>query len=601
MLASRPMRRGGNGILAVLAILLAAAFLANEQQFFWVGAGAILAAGVLLSAVLWGAIPRPTVTRAGAISVGLLCAFALWAGASVLWSAAPDRSWDFFNRTLVYLAFLALGLFIGPRVERRYEGVLAALLGVLVTWALVEKVFALDDPRRARLNEPIGYWNTLALLAAFAVPLALQLARRLPAVLLLYASGVAIVLTQSRGGLLLAVLAGAGWLFFERDRYEPAFRLAVSVPPALAVGAFGLALDGVSVDQQPHSERLAGGLWLGLALVIGVVIVLVLARLDVPELRRRVALRGALAVVVPVALVAVAVVGVRAVLDFGEPVTPEGPGRFFEGSSNNRAQWWREAAHGFADHPVAGNGAGAFHVTHRRYRDSNVEVWEPHSLPLQLLSETGVIGFALFAGAVAAAALAVRRERALLFVVALFALGVLYDIHWDFTAAGAVAFTTLGVLLARGERRAGRETLWAVGVAALALAGLYSLGAPWLADRRLDDAYAAIGRGDLVTAADEAARARSLDPVSVEPLFALGFVQDAQGQFDAARDYYARAVEVQPENREAWFLLGMLEYDVKRYVDALARFNRMYALDPHGPHVEWVQKARCKINPTGCP
>jgi hypothetical protein len=399
---------------------------------------------------------------------------------------------------------------------------------------------------------------------------------------------------------LLAALAGGGWLLFERDRYEPAYRLAVSVPAALAVGAFGLALDGISVDQRPHSERLTDGLWLGLALLIGAAVVVALSRLDVPEARRRTALRGALAVVVPVAVIAVAVVGVRAVLDFGDPVTPEGPGRVFEGSSNNRAQWWQEAAHGFADNPIAGNGAGAFQVTHRLYRDSNVEVREPHSLPLQLLSETGLIGFALFAGAVAAAALAVRRERALLFVVAMFGLGVLYDIHWDFTAAGAVAFATLGVLLRRDERRAPRETLWAAGCAALALAALYSLAAPWLADRRLDDAYAAIARADLVAAADEAQQARSLDPVSVEPLFALGYVQDAQGQFDRARDYYVRAVDVQPENREAWFLLGMLEYDVKRYQDAYDRFNRMYALDPHGPHVAWVRRARCKINPTGC-
>jgi tetratricopeptide (TPR) repeat protein len=590
------MRGGGNGIFAALTILLAAALLAGEGRFFWVGGGAVLAAAVALAVVL----PRPTLGRAGVVSVALFCAFALWMAASVLWSAAPDRSWDFLNRTLVYLAFLALGLFGGPRLERRYEAVLAALLGLLVGWALIEKVFALDDGRRARLNEPIGYWNALALLAASAVPLALQLARRLLAVLLVYASVVAIVLTQSRGGLLLAALAGAGWLALERARYEPAFRLAVAVPPALAVGAFGLTLDGISVDQQPHSERLADGLWLGLALLLGTGLVAGLARLDVPEPRRGTALRAALAVVVPVALVAVAVVGARAAMNFSEPVTPEGPGRVFEGSSNNRAQWWREAAHGFADHPLAGNGAGAFQVTHRLYRDSNVEVREPHSLPLQLLSETGLVGFALFAGAAAAAAFAVRRERALYFVVGLFALGVLFDIHWDSTAAGAVAFATLGVLLPRGDRPGGRAPLWAAGVVTLALAALYSLGAPWLADRGLDDAYAAIARGDLVTAADEAQRANSLDPVSVEPLFALGFVEFAQGQFDRARDYYARATEVQPQNRETWFLLGKLEYDVKRYDDAYGRFNRMYALDPHGPHVAWVKKARCKINPTGC-
>jgi Flp pilus assembly protein TadD len=138
--------------------------------------------------------------------------------------------------------------------------------------------------------------------------------------------------------------------------------------------------------------------------------------------------------------------------------------------------------------------------------------------------------------------------------------------------------------------------LWAAGAAALALAGVYSLGAPWLAERRVGQAFAAIERGELGTAAERAREARALDPTSVEPLFALGFVFDAQGDFFRAREQYARAVEIQPENREAWFQLGKLEYEVERYQDAYIRFNRMYELDPHGPHVLWVQRAQCELD-----
>jgi tetratricopeptide (TPR) repeat protein len=187
-------------------------------------------------------------------------------------------------------------------------------------------------------------------------------------------------------------------------------------------------------------------------------------------------------------------------------------------------------------------------------------------------------------------------------VVALFALGVLVDIHWDFAAAGAVAFATLGVLLPRGEATGGRQQLWAAGVAALALAGVYSLGAPWLADRRVDQAFEAIESAELGTATERARQARALNPTSVEPLFTLGQIEDAQGQFDRAREYYARAVEVQPANREAWFQLGLLEYEFERYADALIRFNRMFELDPRGPHVLWVRRAECRLNPTiECP
>ncbi len=579
----------GNGVLAALAALLAAALLLGEERFFWVGATAVVAAALVLAAALWGELPRPELTRAGWVAVSLFAAFALWSGASILWSEAPDRSWDFFNRALVYLAFLGLGLFAA---RRRFADVLAGLVGALLAWALFEKVFALADGRRARLNEPVGYWNTLGLLAATAVPLALRLRSRVLSVLLLYGAVVVVLLTQSRGGLLLAGLAAAVWLVLERERYEGALRLAVAVPPAVVVGVVGLSLDGISEDAAPNSLQLEHGLWLGLALVLGAGAAVALSRYEV----RASALRAAAWVVVPAAAVALLFLGVRAALDFSDPVTPESSTRILEGSGNNRAQWWEEAARGFADNPVAGNGAGAFQVTHRRYRESNVEVREPHSLPLQLLSETGLVGFALFLGGAVAAGLALRRERTLGLVVALFALGVLFDIHWNFTAAGAVAFATVGVLLPRGERVGGRLPLWAAGAAALALAGVYSLGAPWLAERRVDQAFAAIERGELGTAAERAREARALDPTSVEPLFALGFVFDAQGDFFRAREQYARAVEIQPENREAWFQLGRLEYEVERYQDAYIRFNRMYELDPHGPHVLWVQRAQCELD-----
>ena len=47
----------------------------------------------MLGASLWGELPRPVLTRAGVVCLALLGAFALWAAASILWSAAPDRSW----------------------------------------------------------------------------------------------------------------------------------------------------------------------------------------------------------------------------------------------------------------------------------------------------------------------------------------------------------------------------------------------------------------------------------------------------------------------------------------------------------------------------
>ena len=50
------------------------------------------------------------------------------------------------------------------------------LLGLVLAWALLGKVVPslfTDGARVARLRNPVGYWNSLALVAATAVPFGL--------------------------------------------------------------------------------------------------------------------------------------------------------------------------------------------------------------------------------------------------------------------------------------------------------------------------------------------------------------------------------------------------------------------------------------------
>jgi hypothetical protein len=614
----------GRIALAATLLLSTAALLAGggsgDGGVFWIGSAAVVATAALAVATLLGRSGPPLLDRAGLLAFGLFTAFVVWNGASILWSAQPDRSWDYFNRALVYGCFLALGLFASAAGPRLFAAGLSAALGLLVAAALLAKalpVLELDDGRRARLNEPVGYWNTLGLLCATAVPLALSTVTRARAraggVLLLFGALVALLLTGSRGSLVLAGGAALAWLWLRpADRFESAAALAAAAVPAVAVAGLAFTRSGLVEDGRPRADRVADGVWLLVALVLGAALAsgiwIALERLELPPERRRRLLRVGAAATGAAVVTAVAVLVVA-----GGPEDSEAPGeRLASASTGNRLQWWEEASRGFADAPLAGNGAGSFRVTHRRYRDSGIEVREPHSLPLQLLSETGLVGLALFGGFAVAAGVGIVRgvrvlaepERAagvaLALGPALFLAGTLFDIHWDLVAASAPALAVVGFLLGRGVGGRSRDPLRALVVAGLAAACLYSLAAPWLADRRVSEAYDAIADGDLATAVDRARSARSLNPLSLEPLFALGYVEFARGQFDRAREFYARAVEVQPESREAWFQLGQLEYEVERYQDAYQRFNRMYALDPRGPDVEWVERARCKVNPTGC-
>jgi hypothetical protein len=116
------------------------------------------------------------------VLVAAMIALAVWTGATIAWSIVPDRSWESFNRTVAYAAFLGLGIVLAAAASRFSARLAASMLSlvtaVTLTWALLAKSVPALDPegdRVARLREPVGYWNGLALLADIALALGLWL------------------------------------------------------------------------------------------------------------------------------------------------------------------------------------------------------------------------------------------------------------------------------------------------------------------------------------------------------------------------------------------------------------------------------------------
>jgi hypothetical protein len=72
----------------------------------WLGGGALLAVVVLIAS---RGVPS------GWPLLVPLAALAAWLALSISWSALPDRSWDYANRTLVYLLFALLGRWLAGR------------------------------------------------------------------------------------------------------------------------------------------------------------------------------------------------------------------------------------------------------------------------------------------------------------------------------------------------------------------------------------------------------------------------------------------------------------------------------------------------------
>lgn len=625
-------------VVASAGLLAAALFFGggtDTVRLLPIGLAALFVAGAVVVATLSGLLPAPRLDTAGIAFSALLAAFVVWSGLSVEWSIAPDLSWDLFNRELAYLAFAVVGVYAGALVPRSLRVVasgLALALGAVIAWALAGKVIPSlfpDGGRFARLRSPVGHWNALALLTAVALVLGLWLATdgsrrraaRVAGAVLAYGAIVAVVLTYSRSGVAIAVLGALAWLLVGGVAFETVATLLAAGVAAAPVLAFAFASSGITGDGQSSATRVHDGalfapVLLSGAALVGVLAFVLLRARPVSERAKRVAVRGALGALAFAVVAVLIVVGVRA----------GGPGPWIEArwhdfssssgalgeqssrlgslSSNHRWTWWQEAWRSFEHSPAEGRGAGSFPVVNLLERPGPITVTEPHNLLLQALSDTGVVGFLLLAGAIVAAVLAARgavrrargpdRRAALVLAIGAgaYLLQALVDVDWDFVATSAPLFFVLGVLVARGAAESSRSS-WALGAAAAACVAAASLLVPWLAVRKIDDASAAIDR-DPAAAARDAEAANSLNPLSVEPLYWLALARVAQGRIDDAERAYARAVRLQPDNPDTWYELGSFELDTRHDRSAACAFlTRSVELDRFDSGAKELRNRAC--------
>ena len=646
--SSRALGTSGLILFALVgAVLLAAMFAGDGSDAGGIlpvgGAAVVLLAGAVVAIAL-GRLPAPSVGRSGAVLVASLVALVFWIGATIAWSVAPDRSWDALNRATAFAAFLGVGIVLGTvaraRAVRACAVLLAGTAGTALAWALLSKAVPSLDPEGglvARLNEPVDYWNALALLADIALVLGLWLASsrahalpvRLGGGLLVYAAVLALALTLSRVGLIAGVAVIAFWLGLARERVEGALVLAAAGLPVVLVAAWSFTRPALVEAGAERGDRVADGAVFGVLTLVGALVALGLVPLAVrtnvePAFRAR-ATRGlvVLAAVVAVCSALLGAIAVGNAVATGRSCAEvaNAPSRLGSLDLNSRWCWWNEAWDVFVANAPQGAGAGTFETARKRHREDARAVTEPHSVPLRQLADGGVVGLALFlalgASAAAVCLCALRRlegaERAaapaLVAAPLAYGLHALVDYEWDFLATTAPAFVALGVLAAAGRRPAavGRRPaglLLAAGAVALAVAVLVSFAAPRISDDRVRASTEALIDGDLERARADAERARGWNPLAVAPLISLARVDEQARRFRAAERRYVQAVELQPENPETWYALGIFELEVRRDLCAAYRFlNEAYTRDPAGR--QWyaggpLDVARDAVNEGAC-
>lgn len=554
---------------------------------------------------------RPWTVRLG---LGAAAGLVAWSAVSILWAAAPDLAWLEANRMALALCALTLGVGVARTTPRPGAAVAVGMTAValpVAVWGLATKVApTLLGPDRgfARLSEPMDYWNALALLMALALPGAMWLTGRpgaRPVERMAAAAGVTVlvvtlVLTYSRGGIVVALVAVALCVWLTPHRLALLGAAVTGVAGAVLPLAYGLTNDTLTTDGTPAIDRRDAGIALGWRILVGLVVASALVFLVLrlaPRLHPHShMLRRAGVVGLVVALGTLAVAGGMKYDSIANRIDHLGddsgvsndPGRLTDPSLNRRLDWAAEALRGFAGAPLAGHGAGGFRLVHLTEREGapnpRESIRHPHQLVAQMAGELGAVGILLLAalvGAIVAAAVHARRRATdptiglAIAIAAGFMLHVQVDWTWSIPGVAVPALVACGALLAAGGASAGSgRALSAWGVPALAVAATLAAASaflPWQAAREVEAAYA----GD---AYSHAATARSLNPLAIDADIleaGIAATDDPGRALRAAR----RATRTQPENPRAWRTLILAGATGEEAAAARARYRE---LDPLG-------------------
>ncbi|MDX6605688.1 MAG: hypothetical protein QOD14_228 [Solirubrobacterales bacterium] len=565
-------------------------------------------------------------------ALALLALFAVWNFLSIAWADDQGAAWDGANRCLTYL--IVFGLFALPPWRPRAAALLLGIYTVAITvvgLVVLLKAAGAADPLRyfvaGRFSEPTGYQNAEAALFTMSLFPAVFLAARRETPwplrgLMLSCAGILFaiaLLPQSRGWLIAAPIAVFAYLVIVPGLVRNltvllplAVVMAVISSPVLHV--FDVSDDASRVGPALGDARTAILIAAAVLLVIGCAVGFADRKVEIPErleeIGRRVVLIGAGVVALAGVVVALAVIGNPVSWandrwqDFkgGKFEYQTGGGtRLGGGLGSNRYDFWRVSADEFKNAPLIGVGSENFAEDYVLYRHSDEEPTYPHNLTLQVLSETGLIGGLLFLGFLVTSLIGIARVRLRSEVPlarglgAAFAVVFVYwfvhsigDWFWAFPALTAPVFAWFGIGVRLDAKRA---TLahpqwakrWIAPVAALSVAALLfataSMALPWIAAIDVNKAASSWGSNPR-EAFKRLDQARQLNFLSARPDLVQGAIAAKLGENRRVRSSFERALERDPRNWYAEIELATLDGVEGNKQSALARLDRVAALNP---------------------
>ena len=600
---------------------------------------------IVLLGCLAGVLPA-RIGRAAWVPIGLLAAFAAWTGLAIGWSESAERSAIELGRVATHLGALVLVISLQGRSAARHTiNGLACAIGFVTVLAVLSRLhpqaFPANDhaaffgPGSARrLSYPLNYWNGLAAFAAMGVPLLIavavgartRLAQALAAATLPL-SALCLYLTISRGGA-IALATGAFVFFVLMPRRLDA--LATTVVAAagsaillVAAGQRDLVQDGVSTQ-----AAIAQGtelLWLALIVCAGVAMLQVALGLATRHLRRpawmapgrRATLAAGVALLLVAAVIAVGVGAPGAVnerwKDFKAPYGSAAAGsvsddnlfsRLQAANGSGRYESWQGALAANETDRAKGIGPGTFEFWWARNGTTPGFQRDAHSLYMETLAETGIVGLVLLAGMLLwlLGVLALRSWRATAAVrlwlaaaggsLTAFLTAAAYDWVWELGAVAIAAMVLGGVIVAGRDDADGELPAPA---AAPARAPRAPSSSSWRSRRWRRSSCRSPARWRPATAARRlrpgACRPRSTDtrtaervqPYAATPHLQRALVLEQAGDLAGAASAARASTRAEPTNWRTWFVLARVDARRGQTAAALRELRTARALNPRSP------------------
>ena len=619
------------GATAVLVAVVLLAFWMGDASggYFvadWVPVVIVLAA-VAAVASLAGALRGPGSWWGNAALV-LLAAYAVWTALSLLWSPNVGDAWVGAGQTLLYLlafgtavALLALG------ASRRWVMAASVLgpsaLAALTLLDLVPRIGDLFEDNR--LIGSVGYYNGEAAFLLVPFWVAVYLGGS-PATnvfvrgLVLMGATLCVevaTLTQSRGALVAMAVSLPVFFLLSGQRLRGLFALA-PVAAALYFAFPGLnevylafLSDG---DAAAALRRVVPTVWITAALagLYGLLWGLADNLLEPPAWAVR-ATGGAVLVV----LMLLAVFGGISFAErFGDPVayasqkweafkTDDTAGqdqsRYLSASGSGRYVLWQVAWRDFQARPILGVGTHNYEATYYRLRERQVGfVRQPHMLPLEVLSERGVIGGALFFGFLAVCVEAGLRGRfgslnaegkamagAAISAVAYWFVHSSAEWFWQMPAVTLPAIFYLAMLATPWRRRSPQDVPppgWPARllVAVCVLGVAVSVIPLYAANHYLQRSYASSGPAEALAHVE---RAQRFNPVDSRLSLWEAELAFRSGDVERAVKAYREGIRLNPEHYAPYALLAALYEVTGERERASSMFDEVRYRNPLDPEL----------------